>query len=165
MSSASSSKRTPTDKETAAGFSAEERAAMKVRAAEIKAEAKAARTAQKAAADASVVLAKIADMAQPDRALAERVHQIITATAPQLAPKLWYGQPAYALDGVVICFFRSGLGDKERYSTLGFSSAAALDDASGLWPSSYALTELTDEAEATIASLVTRAVTPASVDG
>lgn len=149
------------DKQNAApadGFSAEERAAIKQRAAELRAEARAGRGAKKAAAEEEAVLAKITGMEEPDRTIAERVHAVVTTVAPELAPKLWYGQPAYAKDGKVICFFRSGHDDKERYSTFGFSTAANLDAASGLWPTSYALTELNAEGEAALAALVARAV-------
>ncbi|MDA0565917.1 DUF1801 domain-containing protein [Streptomonospora sp. S1-112] len=139
------------------GFSEQERAAMKERAAELKKEAARPRGG-KAAADELDVLAKIAEMEQPDRAVAERLHAIVTATAPELAPKLWYGQPAYARKGKVVCFFRSGRVDKERYSSFGFTTEAGLDDPSGLWPTAYAVTELTPEAEEAITALVKRAV-------
>lgn len=143
---------------SASGFSEQERAAMKERAAELKAEAGRGRGAAKAAADERDVLAKIAEMPEPDRTLAERVHALVTTAAPELAPKLWYGQPAYARKGKVVCFFRSGQVDKERYSTFGFSVEANLDDDRGLWPTAYALTELSDEAEATIVAQVKQAV-------
>lgn len=139
------------------GFSEQERAAMKERAEELRQEAKRGRGG-KAAAEELAVLSKIAELAAPDRALAERVHAIVTANAPELSPKLWYGQPAYARKGKVVCFFRSGHVDKERYSTFGFTVEANLDDDSGLWPTSYAVTELSDEAEETIAALVKKAV-------
>ena len=137
------------------GFSEQERAAMKQRAAELKKEG--GRGAAKAAAAEAEVLAKIAEMPQPDRAIAERVHVIVTSVAPDLAPKLWYGQPAYARKGKAVCFFRSGQGDQERYSTLGFSTEANLDDVSGLWPTAYALTEINDATEKQIAALVKQA--------
>ncbi|MBO1751772.1 DUF1801 domain-containing protein [Actinotalea sp. BY-33] len=140
---------------TAPTFSEEERAAMKERAAELKKEASGGRRT-KAAADELDVLSKIETMAAPDRAVAERIHAIVTTHAPDLAPKLWYGQPAYARKGKVVCFFRSGDADKERYSTFGFTAEAALDDASGLWPTSYAVTELTAAAETSIIALVDR---------
>lgn len=143
---------------TKRGFSEEERAAMKERAAELKAEACSGRGSKKAAADEAAVLSKIAEMASPDRALAERLHTIVTAAAPELSPKLWYGQPAYAKAGKVVCFFRSGQVDKERYSTFGFSTEADLDDDSGIWPTSYALTELSEAGEKTITELVKKAV-------
>ncbi|MFC7329799.1 DUF1801 domain-containing protein [Marinactinospora rubrisoli] len=139
------------------GFSGQERAAMRERAAELKKEASRGR-GNKAAADELDVLSKIAEMAASDRAVAERVHAIVTGTAPELAPKLWYGQPAYARKGKVLCFFRSGTVDKEPYSSFGFTSEARLDDPSGLWPTSFAVTELTGEAEEKIAALVRRAV-------
>ncbi|WP_342779298.1 DUF1801 domain-containing protein [Nonomuraea turkmeniaca] len=104
------------------------------------------------------MLAKISEMAEPDRALAERVHAVITTTAPELAPKLWYGQPAYARDGKVMCFFRSGQVDKERYSSLGFTVEANLDADDGIWPTAYALTELSEAGEATLRELVRKAV-------
>ena len=131
---------------------------MKARAKELKAEASGGRGAQKAAKDEAAVLAKIAEMESPDRELAARVHDIVTTAAPELTPRLWYGQPAYAVDGKVVCFFRSGQVDKERYSTFGFSVAAALDEDGGMWPTSYALTGLDDAGAATIADLVKKAV-------
>lgn len=139
------------------GFSEQERAAMRARAAELRQEASRGR-GKKAAADELDVLSKIAEMETPDRVVAERIHAIVTANAPELAPKLWYGQPAYARKGKVMCFFRSGHVDKERYSTFGFTTEASLDDDSGLWPSSFAVTELTDKAASTITALVKRAV-------
>lgn len=144
--------------EAAEGFSAQERASMKARAKELKEEARAAKGAEKAAAEAAAVQAKIAEMASPDRELAERVHVIVLAAAPELAPKLYYGQPGYARAGKVVCFFRSGLGDKDRYSTFGFSSAANLDAAGGMWSTAFALTEIDAAAEAEIARLVKKAV-------
>ncbi|MGW0252060.1 iron chaperone [Nocardia goodfellowii] len=140
------------------GFSELERSAVKERAAELRAQARRGRGKDKAAADEAEVLAKIAQMPESDRALAERVHAIVTAAAPELAPKLYYGQPAYARNGKVVCFFRSGEADKERYSTFGFSVEANLDEASGLWPTSYALTELTEDAWKALADLVRQAV-------
>lgn len=140
------------------GFSAQERAAMKQRAAELKAEAKRAKGAEKAAAEAADVLAKIAEMPDGDRQMAERVHEIVAAVAPTLAPKLYYGQPGYARDGRVLCFFRSGQMDKERYSTFGFSSHAALDSPDGLWASAYALAEPTEDAWKRLAEHVRQAV-------
>ena len=138
-------------------FSAEERAAMKSRAAELKADAKRGKAADKTAADEASVLAKIANMAEPDRGMAERLMALVAAAAPELLPKLYYGQPGWAKSGKVVVFFRSGLGDKERYSTLGFSGGAQLDDDGGLWPTSYALDHLTDDGAAMIADLVRRA--------
>jgi uncharacterized protein YdhG (YjbR/CyaY superfamily) len=139
------------------GFSEEERAAVKQRAAELRKETKRGR-GDKAAAEELDVLSKIAEMEPPDRALAERIHAVVTANAPGLSPKLWYGQPAYASKGKVVCFFRSGHVDKEPYSTFGFTAQANLADAGGLWPTSYAVTELSDEAASILAALVRKAV-------
>lgn len=141
------------------GFSAEERAAMKERAAELKAEAKQSKGAEKAAADERALLAKIAQMPASDRAIAERVHSIVTTVAPDLAPKLYYGQPGYARNGKVVVFFRSGQMDNERYSTFGMSQAAALDDESGFWPTSYALIDPTEQAWQALTDVVRRAAT------
>ncbi|UFS60675.1 DUF1801 domain-containing protein [Subtercola endophyticus] len=143
---------------TAAGFSAEERAAMKQRAAELKAEARRSSGAEKAAAAEEAVMAKIAGMQEPDREMAERLHAIVTKAAPELTPKLYYGQPGWAKDGKVIVFFRSGIDDKARYSTLGFSVSASLDDDSGWWPTSYALKHITNDSAELIARLVRAAV-------
>ena len=132
------------------GFTDEERAAMKERAQELKAEA--------AQADGeSAVLAKIAEMQGPDRAMAERLHAIVKGSAPDLSPKTWYGMPAYARDGKVVCFFQSAEKFKSRYATLGFSDEANLDKGS-MWPTSFALKELTAAEEARIAALVRQAV-------
>lgn len=131
---------------------------MKERAAELKAEARRAREADKAAADEADVLAKIAEMPQEDRSLAKRVHSMVKKAAPGLTPKLYYGQPGYARDGKVLCFFRSGQMDKERYSTFGFSAQAALDDDSGVWATSFALIEPTDAALKKLGDLVKHAV-------
>ncbi|GAA2223487.1 DUF1801 domain-containing protein [Herbiconiux moechotypicola] len=136
------------------GFTAEERAAMKERAAELKTAAKRTKAGDKAAAEKQDLLDKIAGMPEPDRGMAERIHAIVAEVAPELAPKLFYGQPAWARGGKPVVFFRSGQQDKDRYSTLGFSSLSALDDASGLWPTSYALTKVTDESAERIAELV-----------
>lgn len=136
------------------GFSDEERAAMKERAQELKAEARANK--DKAAGE-SDVLAKIAEMAEPERAMATRLHALILASSPSLAPKTWYGMPAYARDGKVICFFQSAGRFKTRYATLGFSDAANLDDGA-MWPTAYALKELTAAEEARIVALVKKAV-------
>src|ERR671918_1403509 len=122
------------------GFTAEERAAMKERAQELKA------AADKADGE-SAVLAKIAEMPQPDRAMAKRLHAIITASAPALSPKTWYGMPAYAKDGKVVCFFQSADKFKSRYATLGFNDSANLDEGA-MWPTSFALKELTAAEEA-----------------
>ncbi len=135
----------------AKGFTAEERAAMRERAKEQKAEA------QRADGERAV-LAKIAEMPEPDRALAERLHAIIKASAPTLSPKTWYGMPAYAnKDGKVVCFFQSAQKFNSRYATLGFSDEAKLDEGS-MWPTSFALKELTATEEARISALVKRAV-------
>lgn len=144
------------DRPTGGGFSEQERAAMKQRAAELRKEATSGKR-DKAATDEADVLEKIEQMPEQDRALAQRVHAIVTAVAPDLAPKLYYGQPAYARKGKVVCFFRSGLMDKERYSTFGFSAEASLDDASGLWPTAYALTEVSETAWDRLAELVRQA--------
>jgi hypothetical protein len=132
------------------GFTDEERAAMKERAQELKA------AADKADGE-SAVLAKIAEMTEPDRAMGERLHAIIKASAPVLSPKLWYGMPAYAKDGKVVCFFRSAQKFNERYATLGFSDTANLDEG-GMWPVAFALKELTAADEARIGALVKKAV-------
>ncbi len=132
------------------GFTAEERAAMRERAREQKAEA------QKAE-DESAVLAKIAEMQEPDRAMAERLHEIVKASAPALSPKTWYGMPAYARDGKVVCFFQSAEKFNSRYATLGFSDKANLDEGA-MWPTSFALKELSATGEAKISALVKRAV-------
>lgn len=138
-------------------MSAQERAAIKERAAELKAQGRAGKAAEKAAANEAALLAKIAEMPEPDRGLAERVHAIVTACAPDLEAKLYYGQPGYAKKSKVLCFFRSGQGDSERYSTFGFSVQADLDDASGLWATSYALTEPTEAAWAELEKLIRKA--------
>jgi len=139
---------------TSGGFSAEERAAMKERAREVKAEA---RRAQDREAGERDLLAKIAEMPEPDRHLAEGVHAIVVANAPELTPKTWYGMPAYAKDGKIVCFFRSADKFKERYAMFGFNEAANLDDGA-MWPTSFALTALTAEEEQQIAALVRKAV-------
>ncbi|MET9777793.1 DUF1801 domain-containing protein [Streptomyces sp. NPDC006367] len=139
------------------GFTAEERAAMKEHAQEQKKAARRGSKADKAAEAERDLLAKIAEMEGADRAMAERVHAVVTATAPQLAPKLWYGMPAYALDGKVVCFFQSAAKFKARYATLGFNDPARLDDGA-MWPTAFALTEVTPEVEARIAALVKQAV-------
>jgi uncharacterized protein YdhG (YjbR/CyaY superfamily) len=139
---------------TSKGFTDEERAAMRERAEELKAEARASRSRAEGESD---VLAKIAEMPGPDRAMARRLHEIIKASAPALSPKTWYGMPAYARDGEVVCFFQSARKFKARYATLGFSDAAKLDDGA-LWPTAFALKALTATEEATISALVKRAV-------
>lgn len=136
------------------GFTAEERAAMKERAKELKAEA---RAQQDKAAGENDLLAKIAEMPEPERAMARRIHEIVKANAPELTPKTWYGMPAYAKDGKIVCFFQSAAKFSARYATFGFNDTANLDDGS-LWPVAYALKELTDAVEAEIAALVKKAV-------
>ncbi len=136
------------------GFTDEERAAMKERAKELKAEA---RANKKKAEGESDLLAKIAEMPEPDRAMAERLHEIVKASAPALSPKTWYGMPAYAKDGKVVCFFQSAQKFNSRYATLGFSDKANLDEGA-MWATSFALKELTATEEAKISTLVKRAV-------
>jgi uncharacterized protein YdhG (YjbR/CyaY superfamily) len=135
------------------GFTAEERAAMRERARELKAEA------QRADGERAV-LAKIAEMQGPDRAMAKRLHQIIKASAPGLSPKTWYGMPAYAKDGKLLCFFQSAQKFSTRYATFSFSDKANLDEGA-MWPTSFALKELTATEEAKISALVKRAVSQA----
>ena len=139
----------------AEGFSAEERAAIKERAKEVKTAARRGKRAGNADGERDV-LSKIAEMPEPDRSMGERLHAIITAAAPGLAPKLWYGMPAYARDGKVVCFFQAAEKFKARYATLGFSDQATLDDGP-MWPTAFALTSLTAADEARIAALVGRA--------
>src|SRR5215210_2198791 len=136
------------------GFTAEERAAMKERAKELKAEERANKNR---AAGESAVLAKIAEMQASDRAMAERLHEIVKVSAPALSPKTWYGMPAYARDGKVVCFFQSAQKFNSRYATFSFSDAANLDEGA-MWPTSFALKELTATEEAKISALVKRAV-------
>jgi uncharacterized protein YdhG (YjbR/CyaY superfamily) len=136
------------------GFTDQERAAMKEHAQDLKAAAR--RGADKADAERAV-LAKIAEMPEPDRAMGERIHAIITASAPVLSPKLWYGMPAYAKDGKVVCFFQSAAKFKSRYATFGFNDTANLDEGA-MWPTAFALLELTADDEARIAALVKKAV-------
>ena len=136
------------------GFTDEERAAMKERARELKAEA---RRGKDRAAGERDVLAKIAEMPEPDRALAERLHALVKASAPDLSPKTWYGMPAYAKDGKVVCYFQDAHKFKSRYATFGFSDEANLDKGA-MWPTSFALKELTAAEEAKIAALVRKAV-------
>ena len=149
-----SAKGTVATGKTPKGFTDEERAAMKERAKELKAEARAGR--DKAEGERSV-LAAIAALQEPDRAMATRLHAIIKASAPDLAPKTWYGMPAYAKDGEVVCFFQGAQKFKTRYATFGFSDKANLDEGA-LWPTSFALKELTAAEEARIAALVKKAV-------
>jgi hypothetical protein len=151
-----SAKRTTAVGKTLKGFTDEERAAMKERARELKAEARSGRADN--ADGESAVLANIAEMPEPDRAIGQRLHAIIKACAPALSPKTWYGMPAYAnKDGKVVCFFQSAHKFKARYATVGFSDAARLDDGS-LWPTAFALKELTAAEEARIGALVQKAV-------
>ena len=138
------------------GFTDEERAAMSERAKELKAEARRSPRAAKADGETDV-LAKIAEMPEPDRVMAERIHLIITTTAPALSPRTWYGMPAYAKDGKVVCFFQSAQKFRTRYATLGFSDKANLDDGD-VWPTAFALKKLTAADEARIGALVQRAV-------
>ena len=142
--------------ETFKGFTDEERVAMKERFQELKAAARRSPRADKADGE-SVVLAKIAEMAEPDRSMGERLHAVIKAVAPTLSPRLWYGMPAYAKDGKVVCFFQSAQKFNTRYATLGFSDAANLDEGA-LWPVAFALKELTAAEEARIGALVKKAV-------
>ncbi len=149
-----SAKRTTAIAETSEGFTAEERAAMKERAKELKAEARANKNKAEGERE---VLAKIAEMAEPDRAMAERIHAVIAASAPELAPKTWYGMPAYAKAGKVVCFFTPAQKFNTRYATFGFNDAANLDDGT-MWPTAFALTEVTADNAARIAALVKQAV-------
>ena len=138
------------------GFTDDEKAAMKERAQELKADARRGPGAKHADGEQDV-LAKIAEMPEPDRAMAERLHAIIKASAPALSPRTWYGMPAYARDGNVVCFFQSAQKFKSRYATLGFSDKAKLDEGP-MWPTAFALKELTAAEEARIIALVKRAV-------
>ena len=140
----------------AEGFTDEERAAMKERAQELKTAARRGPRAGKADEE-SAVLAKIAEMPEPDHAMGERLHAVIKASAPALSPRLWYGMPAYAKDGEIVCFFQSAQKFKTRYATLGFSDTANLDEGA-MWPSAFALKELTATEEARIGALVKKAV-------
>ena len=149
-----SAKSTAASGKKSKGFTDEERAAMKERAQELKAEAR--RDSDRAAGE-SALLAKIAEMPEPDRAMAKRLHAIVTASAPALSPKTWYGMPAYAMDGKVVCFFQSAHKFKSRYATFGFSDEANLDEGA-MWPTSFALRELTATEEAKITALVKKAV-------
>jgi uncharacterized protein YdhG (YjbR/CyaY superfamily) len=151
-----SAKRTTAGDKKYEGFTDEERGAMKERARELKAEARRGPRAGKADGE-SDVLAKIAEMPEPDRAMAERLHAIIKASAPALSPRTWYGQPAYAKDDKVVCFFQPAQKFKTRYATFGFNDTANLDDGA-MWPTSFALKELTAAEEAKIGALVKKAV-------
>jgi uncharacterized protein YdhG (YjbR/CyaY superfamily) len=136
------------------GLTDAERAAMKERTKELKTEARASRDRE---AGEREVLAKIAELPEPDRVMAERLHGIVTASAPALSPKTWYGMPAYAKEGKIVCFFQAAAKFKSRYATFGFDAAANLDEGS-MWPVAFALTELTAADEAQIAALVKKAV-------
>ncbi|ALV35977.1 hypothetical protein [Streptomyces sp. CdTB01] len=139
------------------GFTAEERDAMKERAKELKSSARGGSRTSKAKADPEAeVLAKIAEMPEEDRLLAEGIHALVKAAAPELAPKTWYGMPAYARNGKIVCFFQPSGKFKARYSTLGFNDPANLDDGD-MWPTAFAVTALTSETEARITDLVRRA--------
>jgi uncharacterized protein YdhG (YjbR/CyaY superfamily) len=137
------------------GFTDEERAAMQERAKELKAESRSSTASKKADGEADI-RAKLAEMSEADRAMGERIHAIITAAAPGLSPRTWYGMPAYARDGKVVCFFQSAEKFKARYATLGFQDTANLDEGN-MWSTSFALKELTDVEEARIAELVKQA--------
>ena len=143
-------------RKTTQTFTDEERAAMKEHVAEVRASARRDSKADKAAEDAKALQAKIAEMSDADRAMAERIHAIVKASAPELSPKLWYGMPAYAKDGKIVCFFQPAQKFKTRYATLGFNDDATLDDGT-MWPVAYALTELTAADEARIAALIKQA--------
>jgi uncharacterized protein YdhG (YjbR/CyaY superfamily) len=155
MNDTKKSAKNTTPAKTYEGFTDEERGAMKERARELKAGARRRPRAAKADEE-SDVLAKIAEMSEPDRAMAERLHALIKANAPGLSPKLWYGMPAYAKDGKVVCFFQSAQKFKTRYATFGFNDAANLDEGT-MWPTAFALTELTATDEARIGALVKKA--------
>ena len=149
-----SAKRTTAIDKTSESFTAEERAAMKERAKELKAEARANK--DKAAGERDL-LAKVTEMAELDRAMAERIHAVITASAPELSPKTWYGMPAYAKDGKVVCFFTPAQKFNARYATFGFNDVANLDDGT-MWPTAFALTEVTADNAARVGALVKQAV-------
>jgi len=156
MKDTQKSAKSTTATKTFEGFTDEERAAMKERAQELKTTARRGSRAGKADAE-SDVLAKIAEMPESDRRMAERIHAIIKASAPSLAPRLWYGMPAYAKDGKVLCFFQTAEKFKSRYATFGFDDSANLDEGA-MWPTAFALTELTAAEEARIVALVKKAV-------
>jgi uncharacterized protein YdhG (YjbR/CyaY superfamily) len=147
-------RRTTKTAEAAATFTEDERAAMRERAKELKAQA---RSGANKAAGESEVLARIAEMPQPDRAMAERLHAIVTASAPALSPRTWYGMPAYARDGHVVCFFQGAHKFKTRYATFGFSDKAKLDDGA-MWPTAFALKALNAAEESRIVALLKKAV-------
>jgi uncharacterized protein YdhG (YjbR/CyaY superfamily) len=148
-------KRTEID-DTSGKFTDEERAAMQERARELKASARRGSRADKADGERDV-LAKIAEMPESDRVMAERIHAVVKANAPALAPRTWYGMPAYAKDGKIVCFFQAADKFKGRYATFGFNDTANLDDGA-MWPTSWALTALSAADEARIGALVTKAV-------
>jgi uncharacterized protein YdhG (YjbR/CyaY superfamily) len=145
---------------TPKGFTDEERAAMKERAQELKAEERRGSRSRKADGE-SDLLAKIAEMPQPDRAMAERLHALVKDSAPELSPRTWYGMPAYAKDGKVVCFFQGADKFKTRYATFGFNDAANLDEGA-MWATAFALTDLTAAEEAKIRALVKKAVSEPS---
>jgi len=154
MATKKAAKSTTASGETYEGFTEAERAAMKDRAKELKAEHRAARGAKEDAE--GTVLAKIAEMSEPDRGMAERIHAIVKANAPGLTPRLWYGMPAYTKGGKVVCFFTPKAKFKARYASFGFEETANLDDGN-MWPTAYALTKLTAADEARIGELVKKA--------
>jgi uncharacterized protein YdhG (YjbR/CyaY superfamily) len=154
MKDAGTAKRTTATGKSTKVFTDEERAAMKERAWELKAEARRGARAAEAEGD---VLAKIAELPEPDRSMAERIHAIVKASAPDLSPRTWYGMPAYAKGGKVLCFFTPASKFKERYATFGFNAEANLDEGN-MWPTSFALTKLTAADEARIGALVKKAV-------
>ena len=145
------------DATKSSGFSAAEKAAMKEAAAERRLQAKRAKEIGAAAADLADVMAKIAEMPEPDRSIATKVHELALAACPELAPKTWYGMPAYALNGKTICFFQSAAKFKYRYATLGFQEAANMDDGE-FWPVAYAVVSIDKATEKRITELVKRAV-------
>lgn len=147
-------KKTAEQSRSASGFTDAERAAMKERAEELKA---AGRGGKKKSDEAKACLEKIAEMPEPDRILAERIHAVVTSVAPDLAPKTWYGMPAYARDGKIVCFFQPASKFDYRYATLGFNDPANLDEGT-MWPTAYAITDLTDADVAKVEELVRRAV-------
>lgn len=151
-----SSKSAPAGPKKAKGFTPEERAAMKEYAQELKAQARSARRGEKEDGE-SAVLAKLAALPPADRAIGERLHSLIKTNAPELSPRTWYGMPAYAKDGSVLCFFQYASKFKTRYGTLGFSDKAKLDDGR-MWPTVFALKELTADEEARIVALIKKAV-------
>lgn len=142
------------DSQQSEGFSAQERAAMKERAKELKAEARASKNKAQGESD---LLAKIAEMPEPDRTMAARIHELVKANVPDLAPKTWYGMPAYTRDGKVICFFQSAQKFEARYCTFGFNDAANLDDGN-MWPTTFALKALTPAEEEKIVALIRKAI-------